>query len=132
MARVLVVDDAADLADLVARLLRAAEHAVATADDGEAALAALAAAAGGPGYDLVLLDVMMPGVDGFGVLAAVRADPRTAALPVIMLSAVGDPASARRAAELGAQDYLVKGRTGLDDLTIAVDRHAGVGGGLPL
>lgn len=122
MAHLLVVDDAPDLADVVARLLRRAGHRVATAEDGAAALAALAGRPAADRFDAVLLDVMMPGVDGFDVLRAVRADPRTAGLPVALFTAVCDAASRRRAAELGADAYLVKGRTGYDELTATVAR----------
>lgn len=124
MAHVLVVDDAPDLADVVAKLLRRAGHAVSTAEDGEAALAALADGPTAPAFDVVLLDVMMPGADGFEVLRTVRADPRTAGLPVVMFSAVDDRRSRRRAAELGAQDYLVKGSASYEDLIDTVARHA--------
>ena len=110
-------------AALTASLLRRAGHDVATADDGDAALAILGAEPGRD-FDLVLLDMMMPGTDGFGVLAALRSDPRMPRVPVVMYSAEhGNPARARAAA-LGADGFLVKGRATHDDLLAAVDFHA--------
>src|SRR5512141_1242705 len=58
--------------------------------------------------DLVLCDVMMPELDGFGVLQALRADPATATLPLIFLTAKGDRLDQRAGMNLGADDYLTK------------------------
>ena len=91
---VLVVDDNADMRDYIARLLRDDGWWVDAAADGQAALDALVAAAeraaskpGANGYDLVLSDVMMPRLDGFGLVAALRANELTRQVPVILLSA---------------------------------------------
>ena len=92
-ARVLVADDNADLREYLARLL-ARYWDVETVGDGLAALEAVAARR----PDLVLTDVMMPELDGFGLLNALRADPSTAQLPVIMLSARAGEEAARRGA----------------------------------
>lgn len=102
-ARVLLVEDNADLRDYTARLL-APSYEVVTAPDGLAALEAVHA--GIP--DLVLSDVMMPRLDGLGLLRALRADPRTAALPVILLSARAGEESAIQGLEAGSDDYLIK------------------------
>jgi PAS domain S-box-containing protein len=101
--RVLVADDNADMRQYVARLL-AAQYAVDAAPDGEAALAA----ARERPPDLVLADVMMPRLDGFGLLHALRADPRTDDIPVILLSARAGEESRVEGMEAGADDYLVK------------------------
>jgi PAS domain S-box-containing protein len=101
--RVLVADDNADMRQYVARLL-AERYRVEAVPDGEAAL--LAARERPP--DLVLTDVMMPRLDGFGLLRELRADPRTADLPVIMLSARAGEESRVEGIEAGADDYLVK------------------------
>ncbi|MGW5670990.1 ATP-binding protein, partial [Micromonospora sp. NPDC003776] len=101
--RILLVDDNADLRAYVADLL-APQFRVRTAADGRAALADLRA----DPPDLVLADVMMPGLDGFGLLAAVRADPATADLPVVLLSARAGPEAAVEGLAAGADDYLVK------------------------
>ena len=86
-ARILLADDNADMPDYVRRLLGGL-HEIEAVPDGEAALAAI----GKRRPDLVLTDVMMPRLDGFGLLAAIRGNPSLNDLPVIMLS----PAPARR------------------------------------
>ena len=101
--RVLVADDNADMRQYVSRLL-AEQYRVETVPDGEAALAA--ALRRPP--DLILTDVMMPNLDGVGLMKAVRADSRTSAIPVIMLSARAGEESRVEGLEAGADDYLVK------------------------
>jgi signal transduction histidine kinase len=101
--RVLVVDDNADLREYVAALL-APGYDVATASDGEAAIAAVRE---NP-PELVVSDVMMPQLDGFGLVSRLRADPRTASLPVILLSARAGEEAAVAGLESGADDYLAK------------------------
>jgi signal transduction histidine kinase len=101
--RVLIADDNADMRHYVGRLL--AEHyRIEAVPDGEAAL--LAALEQPP--DLILTDVMMPRLDGFGLMKALRADPRTSNLPIIMLSARAGEESRVEGLEAGADDYLVK------------------------
>jgi signal transduction histidine kinase/DNA-binding response OmpR family regulator len=101
--RILVADDNADLRDHVARLLRS-HWDVTTAADGVAALEL----ASRHRFDLVLTDVMMPRLDGFGLIAALRADERTRDVPIVVLSArAGEEASVEGLAA-GADDYLVK------------------------
>jgi signal transduction histidine kinase len=102
-ARILWADDNADMRDYVRRLL-ADRYDVHAVPDGAAALAA--ARAEPP--DLVLTDVMMPGLDGFGLLRELRADPRTRTVPVILLSARAGEESAVEGLQAGADDYLVK------------------------
>jgi signal transduction histidine kinase len=101
--RILVADDNADMRGYVARLL-AERFDVETAADGAAALAA----AKSRPFDLVLTDVMMPQLDGFGLLRELRLDPATAQIPVIMLSARAGEESRVEGMEAGADDYLVK------------------------
>ncbi len=102
-ARILVIDDNADMRDYLARLL-ADRYWVSTAADGRAGVEM--ARAHPP--DLVLSDVMMPGLDGFGVLDALRADESTEHVPVVLLSArAGDEATVE-GLEAGADDYLIK------------------------
>jgi signal transduction histidine kinase/DNA-binding response OmpR family regulator/serine phosphatase RsbU (regulator of sigma subunit) len=101
--RVLVVDDNADMRDYIASLL-ASEYAVETASDG--AIALEHARAYPP--DLVLTDVMMPHLDGFGLLFALQEDPATMGVPVIMLSARAGEEGTVEGLEAGADDYLIK------------------------
>ncbi|MFC4036981.1 SpoIIE family protein phosphatase [Dactylosporangium siamense] len=100
---VLVVDDNTDMRDYIRTILEA-DYQVVEASDGAAALRTLR----GTQPDLVLTDVMMPELDGFGLVAALRADSTAAHLPVIMLSArAGDEATVE-GLDAGADDYLIK------------------------
>ncbi|MFE0590364.1 SpoIIE family protein phosphatase [Micromonospora echinospora] len=101
--RILVVDDNADLREHVSRLLATSWEVVAVADG----VAALEAAGTNP-FDLVLTDVMMPGLDGFGLVTALRADPRTRHVPIVLLSARAGSAEAVAGLSVGADDYLTK------------------------
>ena len=108
-ARVLVVEDNRDLRRFLVGLL-VPHYSVLEAEDGVAAWERVRAQR----PDLVLTDVMMPGLDGFELLAAVRAEPATAATPVVLLSArAGDEAVAEGLAA-GADDYLVKPFSSVD------------------
>jgi signal transduction histidine kinase len=102
-ARILLVDDNADMRDYLGRLLR--EHwQVDMAGDGVEALAV----ARHHVPSLVLTDVMMPNLDGFGLLRALRADARTRSVPVLMLSARAGEDSRIEGLAVGADDYLIK------------------------
>ena len=103
-ARVLVADDNADMRDYLTRLLRSAGHQVQTTADGKAALDAARSRT----PDLIVSDVMMPGLDGLQLVAALRADPRTAGTPVLLLSARAGQEASIEGLEAGADDYLVK------------------------
>ena len=113
MSRVLVVEDDPDLVALVRRWLERDGHLVEHVADGAAALAALRR---DPLPRLVLLDVMLPKVDGFEVLRQLRAEPRTKALPVVMVSSFSRDRDAARGRELGADEYIVKPLMELDFL----------------
>ena len=101
--RVLVADDNPDLRAYVADLLRPA-HVVVTAVDGVEALDMIRA----DPPDIVLSDVMMPRLDGFGLVRELRADPRTRSIPVVLLSARAGEESAIQGLDAGSDDYLVK------------------------
>ena len=103
-ARILVVDDTPANIKLLGDLLASRGYAVTTAANGEEALAKLAAEK----PDLVLLDVMMPGISGYDVCRRIRADPATALLPVVMCTSL-DPQQERvKGIEAGADDFLSK------------------------
>ena len=102
--RVLVVDDNAANRDLLCRRLDREGCRSVQADGGEEALALLAAG----GLDVVLLDLRMPGMDGYEVLKRAQADPAMREVPVIVVSALDDMASVVRCIEMGAVDYLPK------------------------
>ena len=103
-ARVLVVDDNEVNRDLLARRLQREGHRVELAVDGLDALAKLAADA----FDLVLLDIMMPGMNGYEVLERLKADEALRDLPVILISALNDTDNMVKGISLGADDYLPK------------------------
>jgi PAS domain S-box-containing protein len=102
-ARILVVDDNADMREYIERLL-GAHWEVNAVEDGEMALRALATSR----YDLVLTDVMMPRMDGFALLRAIRSEASLRQVPVLMLSARAGEESRIEGLEAGADDYLVK------------------------
>jgi DNA-binding response OmpR family regulator len=102
-ARILLADDNADMRGYVHRLL-SPQYEVEAVGDGEQALASIARRV----PDLVLTDVMMPRLDGFGLLAQVRADPCASATPVILLSARAGEESRIEGLQAGADDYLIK------------------------
>ncbi|WP_053674806.1 SpoIIE family protein phosphatase [Streptomyces sp. WM4235] len=101
---VLVADDNADMREYLSRLLLGAGYQVSTVNDGRQALGAVRAKA----FDLVVSDVMMPHLDGLALVAALRADPRTASVPVLLLSARAGQEASIEGLRAGADDYLVK------------------------
>ncbi|BFU45328.1 SpoIIE family protein phosphatase [Krasilnikovia sp. MM14-A1004] len=103
-ARVLVADDNADMRDYLTRLLRSAGHRVQAVDNGQSALEAARRKV----PDLIVSDVMMPRLDGLELVGALRADPRTAGTPVLLLSARAGQEASIEGLEAGADDYLVK------------------------
>ena len=100
----LLVEDDTRLGALVTEYLAKHDIDVTVAGDGERGLAAL----GRGRFDVVLLDVMLPGVDGLEVCRRLRAAPASASIPVIMLTAKGDDVDKIVGLELGADDYLAK------------------------
>jgi signal transduction histidine kinase/DNA-binding response OmpR family regulator len=100
---ILLVDDNADMRGYVRRLLDTYYY-VQVAKDGQAALAAIEKHP----PDLVLSDIMMPGLDGLGLLTRLRSNPRTSTLPIILLSARAGEESQIEGLQTGADDYLIK------------------------
>lgn len=103
-AQILVVDDNEDNRDMLARRLRRMGHTVVEAENGRVALDRLRHQP----FDLILLDIMMPEMNGFQVLEQVRQDPQWRHIPVVVISALDDMDSVARCVELGAEDYLFK------------------------
>jgi PleD family two-component response regulator len=101
--RVLIVDDAKANVDILVEALRG-DFKLSVALDGEAALRAVGRSA----PDLLLLDIMMPGIDGYEVCRRLRADAATRELPIMFLSSLEDVRDKTRGFELGANDYLTK------------------------
>jgi CheY-like chemotaxis protein len=102
---ILIVDDDLDFIHLTERWLVREGHAVRHVVTGPEALETLAA---DPLPGLVLLDVMLPRIDGFAVLRRLRAEERTRKLPIVIVSAFDRNLDVQRGLELGADDYLVK------------------------
>jgi CheY-like chemotaxis protein len=110
LATVLIVDDHPDVCRVVSRLVRTIGHRADSAHGGEPALQYLRDKV----PDLIILDAMMPRVDGLQVLKSVRTDPRTREVPVVMFTALSDPEFKRTAIEEGANDLWVKGQFNLE------------------
>ncbi len=104
MTRILVVEDDPDIADLIGRYLGKAGFAVELVSSGSDALRKLTQRP----PDLMVLDLMLPQVDGLEVCRAARADPRTAGTPIIMVTARAEESERIVGLELGADDYLAK------------------------
>lgn len=102
--KILVVDDNADLLFLLGERLRSNGFEVATAMDGETAIKMTLREKPA----LILLDLGIPGLDGFEVCRALKCDPSTRGIPIIMLSAKSRQGDKDRAAEAGAEGYMIK------------------------
>jgi DNA-binding response OmpR family regulator len=102
--RALVVEDDPDIVELLTHYLSAEGWAIDAASDGKAALERIR----GESYQLLILDLQLPGLDGLSLCAEVRRDKRTREIPVVMLTARGDEADRIVGLELGADDYVVK------------------------
>ena len=100
--QILVVDDEASIRELLTFNLKKNGYEVTAAADGREALAKAA------GMDLVLLDIMLPEVDGLEVCRRLKADPQTSGIPIIMLTAKAEEIDRVLGLELGADDYVVK------------------------
>ena len=127
-ARLLIVDDDADVSAMAALVLRRAGHTVTAVDSGPMALAQI----GQIRYDLILLDINMPGMDGWEVLRILKADDATAAIPVAMFSVRGEVRDQVHGLQEGAIDYITK-PFGVDELASRVatilERRTATGSG---
>ena len=111
--RVLVVDDNAQNAELLEAYLDDLGIEVAVAHDGVAALEAV----GANPPDLILMDIMMPRMSGYQATESLKSDPATKAIPVIMVTALGEVGDVERAVDCGADDFLTKPVNKLELLT---------------
>jgi len=101
---ILVVDDEVDLVELVSYNLKKEDFIVDSASDGKSALAKIKKGK----FDLVVLDLMLPGIQGMELCRLVRNNPDTAGLPIIMLTAKGEEIDKILGLEMGADDYITK------------------------
>jgi DNA-binding response OmpR family regulator len=104
MTKILVADNNVDAVFILSTILRRAGYSVREAMDGVAALEK----AGEGDLDLVLLDIMIPRLNGLSVLKAMKADPNLSRIPVLIISALTDSLWKKQAFDLGAADYLTK------------------------
>jgi phosphate regulon transcriptional regulator PhoB len=104
MKRLLVIDDEADIVEIVSYNLKKEGFEVDSCLDGESALKKIQATT----YDLLILDLMLPGLQGLELCRILRKDPKTADIPVIMLTAKGEEVDKVLGLELGADDYITK------------------------
>ena len=102
--KILIIEDDKFLRELIAKKLRSEDYEVTEALDGEDGVAKAKELK----PDLVLLDLILPGIDGFNVLAKIKEDPVTNQAPVIILSNLGQQEEVERALNLGATDFLIK------------------------
>src|SRR5689334_18394867 len=115
MSKILIIEDQPQMRKNIATILEMENFAVVTAENGRRGVEL----ARSEKPDLILCDVMMPELDGFGVLEALRADATTATMPLIFLTAKGDKMDLRKGMNLGADDYLTK-PVAKDDLLTAL------------
>jgi DNA-binding response OmpR family regulator len=104
VAQVLIVEDSRDIADLIRLYLERAGHVVSVLDNGSEVMRHVRA----HHPEVVVLDLMLPGMDGLLVCQALRREPSTATVPILMLTARGEEADRIRGLEVGADDYVTK------------------------
>ena len=119
MARIMVVDDHEEICRGLVKLLKLGGHQAWCAFSGEEALGHVQQEP----PDLMILDIMMPGMDGMEVLRRLRSDPRTSHLPVIIFSALSDPSYVNHALAKGATDYWVKASFDYSQLQTRIRDH---------
>ena len=120
MATVLVIEDEAPIRANLTRFLSAEGYSVVTAADGASGIAT----ARERRPDLIICDVLMPRIDGYGVLAELRANVETARIPLIFLTASADKDDRKRGLDSGAHDYVTKPFK-LAELLAVVRKHLG-------
>ena len=121
MAKILIIEDDLRLAQMYQKILAFAGNEVAVAADGEEGLEKVKTEK----PSLILLDVMLPKLNGLDVLEKLKADPETKNIPVIMLSNLGDMQNAEKAMELGAIKYIQKGDTDPQQVTDLIQEILG-------
>lgn len=104
MSKILLIEDDKFLRELIIQKLGREGYEVAEAPEGEAGLVKMKEEK----PDLVLLDLILPGIDGFEVLSRIKKDPELVSTPVIILSNLGQRDDVQKGIDLGAEDYLIK------------------------
>jgi len=116
--KIVLVEDEAILQRALAEWLESAGHEVLALTTGQEALEVIPQEM----PDLVLLDIILPGVNGMEVLKELKADPNTKKIPIVVLTNLGDEQNRKRALSLGAEDYLVKAGHDLDSVNKIVNK----------
>lgn len=119
MAAILIVEDDTFLCNAYRMKLGKDGHTITIAKDGRAALDAMAQSQ----PDLVLLDIVMPSLDGFGVLEAMQKNEKLKNTPVIVASNLGQTSDVERAKKLGARDYVVKNDLSMTELLKKIEEY---------
>ncbi|MCD5396472.1 MAG: response regulator [Candidatus Pacebacteria bacterium] len=104
MAKILIIEDDKFLRELIARKLTKEGYEIVEAIDGEEGFKKVKEEM----PDLILLDLILPGIDGFGVLEKIKDEPKTSLIPVLILSNLGQKDEIEKGLKLGAVDFLVK------------------------
>jgi len=113
---ILIIEDDAFLRELLGKKLSSSGYNVSEAIDGKKGLELVDAIK----PDLVLLDLLLPGVDGFEVLEKIKANPMTASIPVIILSNLGQKEDVDKGLKLGAADYMIKAQFTPEEIILKV------------
>ncbi|MBI1957325.1 MAG: response regulator [Candidatus Niyogibacteria bacterium] len=114
--KVLVIEDDQLMAGLLAEKLAKSDFDVRLAADGEAGMKELENPPAGGLPDIILLDLILPGVSGFEILAKIKEDERTKAIPVVILSNLGSREEVEKGLKLGAESYLIKANVLIDEV----------------
>ena len=120
--KILLCEDSAFFAQAISTLLTSQVYEVSVAPDGMQGLDILK---GQKDFSMILCDIMMPGIDGFGVVREVRNDPELTQIPFIFLTGVTDQDSMFKAQDAGATDYFIKSNVGMDKIIELVQKHIG-------
>lgn len=117
--KILLVEDDAMLREMYETKLKGEGYETSTADNGSDGLQLAKTAQ----FDLLLLDVMLPQLDGFSILEDLKAKPETAKMPIVMLTNLGTDEDRTKGERLGAVDYLVKANLTPEQLVIAIKKY---------
>lgn len=116
---ILIIEDDKFLSKMLARMLESHNYEVTQAITGKEGLVK----ASGGDVNLILLDIMLPDIDGFDLLETIKADEKIKKIPVIIMSNLGQPEDIQQGRALGAKDYLVKSDLSLDDVVDKVRKY---------
>jgi len=117
--KILLVEDDKFLGKMLGKMLESHNYEVVLAGNGREGL--LKASNSNP--NLILLDIMLPDIDGFDVLETIKQDEKIKKIPVIIISNLGQPEDIQQGKSLGAKDYLVKSDLSLDEVVAKVRKH---------